>query len=126
VYQGLVDGQAPAPNQEQQQEGQQQREMQQLGMQQQQQQQLAQQRQQLHTLAGEGWEALQHGVMAPPLDAHWSSHYARNARQPEVAQMAPWVAKLYERRQQRAARGATTASGVDGSLASGGESSDTD
>jgi hypothetical protein len=121
VYQGLADGRVPALEQEQQHSGQQQQETQQLDMQQQQ-----QSTQQLHALAGEGWEALRHGVAAPPLDAHWSSHYASNARQPEVVQMAPWVAKLYERRQQRAARGASAASSVDGGLASGSESSDTD
>lgn len=57
--------------------------------------------------AAQGWQPLRHGAMAPPLRAQWSDHYAQTVRRPDDVAMAPWVAKLYERRQRAAGGGAS-------------------
>ena len=53
-----------------------------------------------------GWRLLRHGATPPSYGAHWSTYYERHARQPQVIALAPWVAKRWERRQQRAASSA--------------------
>lgn len=45
-------------------------------------------------------QQLQHGSMPGPLGAHWSEYYATNKRTPEVTTLAPWVARVYRRRQR--------------------------
>ncbi|KAI7841790.1 hypothetical protein COHA_004514 [Chlorella ohadii] len=55
-----------------------------------------------------GWQPLRHGAAVPSLLAHWSMYYEEHPRQPDVVTLAPWVARLYERRlhrRQRAAAG---------------------
>lgn len=58
------------------------------------------------THSKDGWQALQHGYMCPPLKAHWSEYYKQHARDPSNVQMASWVAGMYERRTRRAAQAA--------------------
>lgn len=59
-----------------------------------------------------GWQPLRHGAAVPSLLAHWSSYYEQNARRPEVVQLAPWVARLYEKRLARRRIAAALQSGV--------------
>lgn len=74
--------------------------------------------QQRHAWAAAGWTATRNGALAPPLFAHWSSYYALNRRTPEVTTLAPWVAKLWERRRRRAVAGTASGSAADEALPS--------
>jgi hypothetical protein len=52
---------------------------------------------------------LRHGAAAPDQKARWSEYYAGEQRRPHDTEMAPWVAKTYAKRVQRAARLAAAA-----------------
>lgn len=44
---------------------------------------------------------LRHGWMPPNLGAHWSAYYETHERNPSCLELAPWVARVYERRMRR-------------------------
>lgn len=72
-------------------------------------QQQEQQQQLLDEWVAEGWQRLRHGAAAPDQKARWSEYYAGEQRRPHDTEMAPWVAKTYAKRFQRAARLAAAA-----------------
>jgi hypothetical protein len=64
-----------------------------------------------------GWRPLRYGALPPPLDAHWSSYYEHSERRPEDLRLAPWVARLYEKRARRHAAAVAAGASIDDEVA---------
>ena len=47
---------------------------------------------------------LRNGDCPGHLGAHWSDYYALHPRRPDIIEMAPWVARAYDRRRERQER----------------------
>ena len=59
--------------------------------------------------AAAGRQRLRHGWMPGKLGAHWAEYYETHARDPANINLAPWVAKVYQRRLKKHAAGGAAA-----------------